>query len=247
MTNESRHAHSSLTRKAVLCGSFRRDRRQLAASFDALRAHFEVLSPRSLDFVDLDVEFVRLPDEADQSVDEIEGKHLAAIAEADLVWLHAPNGYVGPSAAMEVGTASALGIPVFAATAPQDATLASFVTVVDSPSQVPDELTPDAGRSIRSLQAYYGRVATRRGWSDESPRDTLLLLTEELGELARAVRKSEGLARDGEWDSSNVGHELADIQLYLLHLANGIGVDLAGAVTEKERINAARVAKRSVA
>lgn len=233
--------------RVVLCGSFRRDEQRLRSSFDTLSALYEVLSPLSVDFVDPSAEFVRLPGEQDEAIADIEEKHLNAIAQSDFVWLHAPGGYVGASAAMEIGHANALGIPVYSADTPTDATLASFVLVVDSPVAIPTGFKADAGKSIRSLQAYYGRAAHRRGWSDESPRDTLLLLTEELGELARAVRKSEGISRDGDWNEINLGHELADVQLYLLHLANGVGVDLARAVTEKERINAQRVAKRSVA
>ena len=39
-----------------------------------------------------------------------------------------------------------------------------------------------------------------------------------------------------------MGEELADVQLYLLHLANVMGLDLANAVTDKERKNAERFA-----
>ena len=72
----------------------------------------------------------------------------------------------------------------------------------------------------------------------------MLLLTEEVGELARAIRKRVGLARSGG-SASDPAAELADVQLYVLHLANVIGVDLADAVAAKEQVNHARYGKQA--
>jgi NTP pyrophosphatase (non-canonical NTP hydrolase) len=66
---------------------------------------------------------------------------------------------------------------------------------------------------------------------------------EELGELARAMRKTHNgvmLAAD-----ENPALELADVTLYALHLANVLSVDLAAAVAEKEKINALRFESRT--
>jgi NTP pyrophosphatase (non-canonical NTP hydrolase) len=86
-------------------------------------------------------------------------------------------------------------------------------------------------------------MARRRGWDDESARDTMLLLTEEIGELARAVRKHEGLKRDHAYDT-DIAEELADVQLYLLHLASIQKIDLGDAVTAKETHNEKRFRTR---
>ena len=226
--------------RAVLCGSFRRDPTGLREAFDDLREHFTLLAPRALDFVDGTAAFVRLADECDENAAQIEQRHLNAISAADFVWLHAPDGYVGLSASMEIGHAHALGIPVYTNSVLQDEMLAGLVHHAASPREanVADMVTPGAG--IEGLQNYYGRVAGRRGWDREGPRDTLLMLTEEAGELARAVRKAEGLSRAGGYQEVDVAHEVADVQLYLVHLANTLGVDLAVAVSDKERINASR-------
>lgn len=235
---------------AVLCGSFRRDPEGLQAVFAELGRHFHVLSPRAVDFVDDTADFVRLPEEVDEGERQIEERHLSALATADLVWLHAPSGYVGTSAAMELGHAAALGVPVFAACAPDSAVLAGNVTVVSSPAAIEAARLADIGlpgNGLQRLQRYYKAAALRRGWSHESARDTLLLLTEELGELARAVRKSEGIARHQEWAAEDVGAELADVQLYLVHLANVLALDLSVAVTDKERVNARRFKTSRVA
>lgn len=234
---------SAFRRKAVLCGSYRRDHAGLRQAYENLSAAFDVLSPRSLEFVDPGAEFVRTPRELGRSSAQIEKRHLEAMRTADFVWLHVADGYVGRSASMEVGFAHALGIPVLAAEAPNDEALAGLVTVVDGIDELDAaglQQVDHPGSGLGRLQTYYRTVAVRRGWDDESAWDTLLLLTEELGELARAIRKSDGLARHQASKDSDVAGELADVQLYLVHLANALDLDLSGAVTAKERINAQR-------
>lgn len=238
------------TLTAVLCGSFHRDPAGLRTAFASLSQYFELLSPRDVDFVDPAAEFVRLRDEVNDDPVAIEDGHLLALRRADFVWLHAPDGYAGTSAAMEIGEAAAVGIPILCSTPPSDPILASKVIVVESPEVVSAELLEtisDPGSGLNRLQRYYDVVARRRGWSDESARDTVLLLTEELGELARAVRRLEGMARHQSDSAADVGAELADVQLYLVHLANGLGLDLSAAVTAKERVNASRFQQSRVA
>jgi hypothetical protein len=61
----------------------------------------------------------------------VQSRHLSSIAASDFLWLVAPDGYVGPSAALELGFALASGVPVFGTTAPDDLTMRQFVTVAD--------------------------------------------------------------------------------------------------------------------
>jgi NTP pyrophosphatase (non-canonical NTP hydrolase) len=231
--------------RVVLCGSFRRDLDGLRARLADLSDDYLLLSPAGLDFVNPDADFVRLSGELDDSVGDIESRHLRAISDADFVWLHAPQGYVGLSAALELGHARAVGVPIFSDALPEDETLASIIRVVSCPEDVAVLLDPNAGAALERLQSYYRNAAARRGWDAESAQDALLMMTEELGELARAVRRTSGLSRDGAYPDVEVGSELADVQLYLVHLANILGVDLASAVTHKERINAERFSQRS--
>ena len=46
-------------------------------------------------------------------------------------------------------------------------------------------------KTLTELQQYYQQKAEERGFDDETAQDTLLLMIEELGELARAVRIGE--------------------------------------------------------
>jgi nucleoside 2-deoxyribosyltransferase len=57
---------------------------------------------------------------------------LRALRESDIIWLHAPDGYVGVSAAYELGFAAAIGKPVFSFNTPTDEMLATQVYRVQS-------------------------------------------------------------------------------------------------------------------
>ncbi len=90
------------------------------------------------------------------------------------------------------------------------------------------------------LQEIVAQMAASCGFADESPADLLLLLTEELGELARAVRRESGLAAAPDTASANVADELADCAILLLRMADAYGVDLGQAVLAKCEANERR-------
>lgn len=221
---------------AVICGSYRRDPEGLRTDLRALMdAGCAVLSPLDLDFVrEVDGFVYARADEGKTSLD-IEQSHLRAMRRADFVWLHCPNGYVGRSAAMELGFARALGVRVLANQRPEDVTIADLVEVVESAqsavARVSAQLGDAPADALDVLQNYYARAAARRGWSEETTPETIGLLRGEIEELEEALRdESPGDAL----------LELADVQLYVLHLANVLGADLASGVRQKERINAQR-------
>jgi NTP pyrophosphatase (non-canonical NTP hydrolase) len=221
---------------AVICGSFRRDPTALTTEFSELqRAGCTVLSPADLDFVGEVDGFVYRASELGRATVDVERHHLEAMRAADLVWLHCPDGYVGSSAAMELGFARALGVRVFAQQKPRDVTLADLVVACDSPgaavSQVRNELGPVPADALSALQGYYSRAAARRGWSGETPEQTIELLRGEVEELGEALESEP---------TASTALELADVQLYLVHLANALALDLGAAVRDKERINAER-------
>jgi NTP pyrophosphatase (non-canonical NTP hydrolase) len=232
----------------VLCGSYRRNTASLVQTYNDLSESFTVLSPSAVNFVDASAEFVRLPTELHEPEPDIEARHLEAMKAADFVWLHAPSGYVGSSAGMELGHASGLGIPVFASVEPKEPVLARLVNVAERPSIVTRGTLDRVGRpglGISRLQYYYESAAHRRGWNTESAEKTLLLLQGEISELAQAMTKNkEGIGPKDDPDADVPG-ELADVQLYLIHLANALGLDLGAAVSSKERVNASRFESES--
>jgi len=226
----------------VLCGTYRKDPEGLRRTFERLKdTGFSVLSP-SNPFIEMENQgFVYMRHESMQTPHKIEDKHLDAIQHADFVWFFAPEGYVGPTGALEVGFARASGIPVYTDTALKDTTIKNFVEVVESPSSVYEAfknhrvLPPSP--AIKSFQHYYRRAALQRGFSHENAKDCLLLMVEEVGELARALRKRIKLTRHGKPIANQEELELADVFLYVVHMANILKIDLASVVQRKELLN----------
>jgi NTP pyrophosphatase (non-canonical NTP hydrolase) len=210
----------------------------LRVDYEALiAAGCRVLSPSDIEWAAEQDGFVFAAEEIGSDPSEIEQRHLGAMRTAHFVWLHAPDGYIGRSAAMELGYAQALGLSVFTQTLPKDIVFAELVTRVDSPETVLTAFRsipiPAPTLGLDSLQRYYRRAAVARGWEDEDAQECLSLLGQEVRELVDAVRT------DGE-SSRATAFEMADVQLYLTHLANITGIDLAQAVLEKEHINTQR-------
>lgn len=97
--------------------------------------------------------------------------------------------------------------------------------------------------TLTNFQNYVAELETERGFAHQTIIDKCLLLGEEVGELFKAVRKSEGLAIDSNSNFTEIGDELTDIFIYLCAIANRKGIDLESAFLEKEEKNKQRVWK----
>lgn len=97
--------------------------------------------------------------------------------------------------------------------------------------------------TLSDYQSYVSQLEKERGFSGQSTIDKCLLLGEEVGELFKAVRKTEGLAMDSNSQFTEVGDELADIFIYLCAIANRKNIDLEEAFRSKEKINKKRTWK----
>lgn len=226
----------------VLCGSFRKDPEGLKKIFVELKdLGFSVLSPGNVSTQSIENGFVYMQNETGQSPEVIEDRHLNAIQKADFVWFFAPNGYVGPSGALEVGFARANGIPVYTNTRLDDETVQQFIETVESPSVVQQTFATRSINppqpAIRAFQHYYRRAAHERGYKNENAKDCLLLMIEEVGEFARSLRKRHRLKRHGSPITNQENLELADIFIYVVHMANILKIDLSTVVQAKELIN----------
>jgi NTP pyrophosphatase (non-canonical NTP hydrolase) len=230
--------------EVVLSGTYRKQFEALKRAYEEFRdLGCTILSPSNVSIVREEHGFVYMRGEETQTPESIEERHLDAIQKASFVWLHAPDGYVGPTAALEIGFATAVGIPVYSREMPTDKILGSFVRLVDSPSviirETPTHPEPPAP-ALKAFQEYYKRAAVQRGYTKEGPKECLLLMVEEVGELARSIRKREKLVRHGSYERSGEAQELADVFLYVVHMANILGLDLANAVKAKEFTNVER-------
>lgn len=114
-----------------------------------------------------------------------------------------------------------------------------------NPTDLPALLTENM--SLSHLQNYMEHMVKQRGFEDESARDTMLLMVEEVGELAKAIRKISGIKIEEKSTEhyANVQDELADVLIYLLVLANRSNINLFDALKQKETKNASRVWKKA--
>lgn len=100
------------------------------------------------------------------------------------------------------------------------------------------------GYTLADLQAYATKIEAERGFDSESLQDKCMLLTEEVGELMKAIRKHHTTIKTAtDAKPQSVSEELADVLSYVLHIANKTGVDLAEALAAKETKNLQRVWK----
>lgn len=97
--------------------------------------------------------------------------------------------------------------------------------------------------SLNDIQNYLRLMSQKRGFDKETPQDTLLVMLEECGELAKALRKHIGLKVDHKRLESygQLSHEMADVLICLIILANKCNIDLYEALEQKEAINKQRI------
>lgn len=99
--------------------------------------------------------------------------------------------------------------------------------------------------SLQLLRLDMQQFSADRNWDQfHTPRNLLLALTGEVGELAEIFQwrgeVAPGLPEFTFEDKMHVGEELSDVLLYLVRLADRCGIDLAEAVTKKLEKNAAK-------
>ncbi len=96
--------------------------------------------------------------------------------------------------------------------------------------------------SVKDLQEYIKKMLKVRGFENQSPEDVMLLLTEELGEVAKEVRKSGNRIKIDIAKSKeiNLANEISDVYILLMSMCVITGIDLFEAFKNKEKINLKR-------
>jgi NTP pyrophosphatase (non-canonical NTP hydrolase) len=102
---------------------------------------------------------------------------------------------------------------------------------------------PVADASLAEWQAYIQQKITERGFADETTQQKFILLVEEVGELAKALRPLEGIKTSNDSDKLEIEHEAADVFWLLCTICNGLGIDLDAALRSKDEKNEKRVWK----
>ena len=102
--------------------------------------------------------------------------------------------------------------------------------------------------SINEIQSYIKEVMQIRGFNKEKSSDKILLLVEEVGELAKAIRKNEsnlGIDKTKEYNYSSIESEIADVFIVLLSICDILNINLFKAFLDKEEENIKRIIEMS--
>ena len=94
--------------------------------------------------------------------------------------------------------------------------------------------------TVKEIQDHLQEFVVLRGWDSKTFPEVFMLFTEEVGELAKSVRKYIKL-HDEEQDIDNLTEELADVFNYLMEIANRTGIDLEQAYRIKYKLNSGRL------
>lgn len=92
--------------------------------------------------------------------------------------------------------------------------------------------------NIKTIQKYITKMMETNNFNN-TPLELFCYLTEEVGELAKEIRKKENnmdLDVKKVYDS-NLEDEIADVFIYLLALCNSYNIDLFEAFIKKESTN----------
>lgn len=101
----------------------------------------------------------------------------------------------------------------------------------------------DKSASLNQVQDYIREVVKLRGFADQPVQEAMLLLLEETGELAKAIRKSAtnmSIDPDRLSNYETVESEVADVFFVLTSVCNQLNINLFDALIEKERKNCER-------
>jgi len=99
--------------------------------------------------------------------------------------------------------------------------------------------------TLADLQKYVQQLEEERGFAKDDILAKCLLLSEEIGELIKCVRKTHttiGIDSNKKYEL-DPGGEMADILVVLATIANRLNIDLEQAFRDKEEKNKQRVWK----
>lgn len=101
--------------------------------------------------------------------------------------------------------------------------------------------------SLREVQHYIKAVNTVRGFEDQPIEERMLLLTEEIGELAKSIRKNAtNMSTDvnKQYNFDSIESEVSDCLYVLASVCNKLDIDMFKCLKEKEKENIHRVWKK---
>jgi NTP pyrophosphatase (non-canonical NTP hydrolase) len=94
--------------------------------------------------------------------------------------------------------------------------------------------------TLSNYQQLIRELIVERGFDKETVPEVFTLLVEEVGELAKAIRKANGQKIDQKSKQHDVQEEAADVFWLLIDICNRLEIDLEKAFREKETKNQKR-------
>lgn len=97
--------------------------------------------------------------------------------------------------------------------------------------------------SLSEIQSYIREIITIRGFSEQRVQDKMLLLLEETGELAKAIRKTlpeASIDYEKIENYTDIEEEIADVFIVLVSICNRLNINLYDAIKKKEEKNIKR-------
>lgn len=97
--------------------------------------------------------------------------------------------------------------------------------------------------SLNEIQDYIRKIITIRGFSEQRAQDKMLLLLEETGELAKAIRKTlpeASIDYEKIENYTDIEEEIADVFIVLVSICNRLNINLYNALKKKEEKNIQR-------
>ena len=93
---------------------------------------------------------------------------------------------------------------------------------------------------LKDYQNYIKEMVQERGFDGETIPEIFMMLSEEVGEMAKASRKCIGMSTDSNSRKPELAEEVADVFIYLLDICNYFDIDLEKAFRDKEEVNKKR-------
>lgn len=103
--------------------------------------------------------------------------------------------------------------------------------------------------TLNEIQNYIKEVIKIRGFSEQKVQDEMLLLLEETGELAKAIRKTipeASVDYERIENYTDIEEEVADVFIVLVSICNRLNINLYDAIIKKEEKNIKRQWKLNV-
>ena len=97
--------------------------------------------------------------------------------------------------------------------------------------------------TLNEIQNYIKEVIKIRGFSEQTVQDKMLLLLEETGELAKAIRKTipeASVDYERIENYTDIEEEVADVFIVLVSICNRLNINLYDAIIKKEEKNIKR-------